>query len=639
MVIAWIGYCLLTSALLGLAAFAAERALGHYRKPVRGVWVAALAGSLLLPVAAYVVPALVAHLSPMPQGIPISVASLSGLAVESAGAGEAAGFDWAAAASAAGTLIAWLWGVSVLALSGYLIGSYRGLKREMEGWTPGKVLGAPVMMSRTRGPAVVGIRRGVIVMPTWIADLEEELLRLVFLHEREHQRAGDQRWFALGLFAAIAMPWNPIVWWQLHRLRLAIEYDCDRRVIERGVSRREYAEALLAVGSRVSEAPFAAAAFTERKPAVERRLRRMTDPLRRLRGPRAALAGGVGTLALILACGSQPPTASDDQASSVYAVVERAMPDEASPYKNLPPPPAGGSASDRPSFLPYDKPPTLANRGEVMNRLQRYYPRNLWDAGIGGRVELWLHIDEQGEVAGYQIKTSSGNPRFDDAAKRVAESMRFTPALNRDQPTPVWVSQWFTFEVDPPASTPLLREGRGGPDRPRGEVTVRGEPLIVIDGVIQNESFTLEDASPDDIDHIEIIKGTAAVSLYGERGRNGVIRITTKEAAAEDGPPMPAAAGRPDRDAARTIVETIEAHPALGDAWRDVPVSERPLMVVDGVIQNGLPSLDELGLSESDIEHIDFVRGPLAEHAYGERGRNGVIDVTTKSSAASGSGR
>ncbi len=49
MMIAWIGYCLFVSALLGLAAFSTERALGHYRRPVRGVWAAALAGSAILP--------------------------------------------------------------------------------------------------------------------------------------------------------------------------------------------------------------------------------------------------------------------------------------------------------------------------------------------------------------------------------------------------------------------------------------------------------------------------------------------------------------------------------------------------------------------------------------------------------------
>ncbi|WP_420441623.1 SusC/RagA family TonB-linked outer membrane protein [Candidatus Palauibacter sp.] len=53
-------------------------------------------------------------------------------------------------------------------------------------------------------------------------------------------------------------------------------------------------------------------------------------------------------------------------------------------------------------------------------------------------------------------------------------------------------------------------------------------PLIVIDGVIQSESASLADVGALDIDHVEIVKGAAAASLYGSRAQNGVIEITTK---------------------------------------------------------------------------------------------------------------
>ena len=53
-------------------------------------------------------------------------------------------------------------------------------------------------------------------------------------------------------------------------------------------------------------------------------------------------------------------------------------------------------------------------------------------------------------------------------------------------------------------------------------------PLIVIDGVIQSESASLSDIGSLDVDHVEIVKGAAAASLYGSRAQNGVIQITTK---------------------------------------------------------------------------------------------------------------
>ena len=80
--------------------------------------------------------------------------------------------------------------------------------------------------------------------------------------------------------------------------------------------------------------------------------------------------------------------------------------------------------------------------------------------------------------------------------------------------------------------------GSGQPGQ-ASDITLRGptsinasgrsqSPLIVIDGVIQSESATLADVGALDIDHVEIVKGAAAASLYGSRAQNGVIQITTK---------------------------------------------------------------------------------------------------------------
>lgn len=67
-----------------------------------------------------------------------------------------------------------------------------------------------------------------------------------------------------------------------------------------------------------------------------------------------------------------------------------------------------------------------------------------------------------------------------------------------------------------------------------------GNPLIVIDGSPVNNSTTysgysnvdygnaLSDINQDDIASINVLKGAAASALYGERGLNGVIVITTK---------------------------------------------------------------------------------------------------------------
>ncbi|WP_419937025.1 energy transducer TonB [Candidatus Palauibacter sp.] len=116
--------------------------------------------------------------------------------------------------------------------------------------------------------------------------------------------------------------------------------------------------------------------------------------------------------------------------------------------RGLPPRPRVPDPSGRPTLIPYDTPPVLLNAAEVLQVLEREYPRALRDAGIEGRVELWIYLSGDGIVEQFETKTSSGNPLLDEAAGRVVPAMRFSPAKNRDKVTAVWVSQWVTFRVN-----------------------------------------------------------------------------------------------------------------------------------------------------------------------------------------------
>ncbi|MCY3700851.1 MAG: M56 family metallopeptidase [Gemmatimonadetes bacterium] len=438
MVIVWIGYCLLISGLLALAAFATERALGHFRKPVRWGWFAAVVGSVALPFAAFLAPGLLPGLGASPWAPLVELSEAVVVASVPAVAEAAEPAAWFAAGELS-VLAGGVWALLVAGMLFRLGRAYRRLRSEMRTWTPGRVLGSQVMIADDRGPAVVGIRRPVVVMPRWIPELDDRLLRLVFLHEREHQRAGDHRLFAVAVAALVLMPWNLFLWWQVSRLRLAIEFDCDRRVLERGESPRDYADALITVGGRVSAPLLAAAAFAERKPAVERRLRRMTEPLARLRIPRTLGATGVAALAIILVLGTPQPEAPMD-APAPAADVDI----EENPLVRLA---ERASQADRPTFVAYDTPPVLQNTAEIQQVLERAYPTDLRDAGIGGQVELWLYVDLTGAVVNHEIKMSSDNDALDRAAAEVAQQMRFRPASNQGEPTAVWVSQWVSFHV------------------------------------------------------------------------------------------------------------------------------------------------------------------------------------------------
>ncbi|MEM7417742.1 MAG: TonB family protein [Gemmatimonadota bacterium] len=104
------------------------------------------------------------------------------------------------------------------------------------------------------------------------------------------------------------------------------------------------------------------------------------------------------------------------------------------------------SPSDgRPRFTPFVVAPRLVNPEEVQVALAEAFSSDVQDSGPGGTVELYLFINEEGMVEDTRISQSSGVQAFDNAALATAAVQRFSPALNRDQPVPVWVSMPMTL--------------------------------------------------------------------------------------------------------------------------------------------------------------------------------------------------
>ena len=63
--------------------------------------------------------------------------------------------------------------------------------------------------------------------------------------------------------------------------------------------------------------------------------------------------------------------------------------------------------------------------------------------------------------------------------------------------------------------------------RIRGDHSINSsnEPLIIVDGM---EVGDISDLSPDEVETIDVLKDAATTALYGSRGANGVILITTR---------------------------------------------------------------------------------------------------------------
>src|SRR5205823_7642722 len=133
-------------------------------------------------------------------------------------------------------------------------------------------------------------------------------------HEDEHVRAHDPWLRAAGAALAVLAPWNPALWWQVRRLRLAVEMDCDARVLARGGNAPEYAELLLRVGQRRGRLPLGAPALGEPVSFLGRRIRRMATDRPRWRWAGATAASLVAAATIIAACEAPRPVGPDREA-------------------------------------------------------------------------------------------------------------------------------------------------------------------------------------------------------------------------------------------------------------------------------------------------------------------------------------
>lgn len=149
------------------------------------------------------------------------------------------------------------------------------LHRRAAGWPATVIGGQQVLVSDHVGPALIGAWQPRIVVPRWFLQEAAGLQSLVLAHERAHLQARDPLLLRMALLAVIAVPWNLPLWWQLRRLRRAIELDCDQRVLRAGAPVSAYGHALLQVARRVTAAPVGAVAMGQPASTLESRIRQL----------------------------------------------------------------------------------------------------------------------------------------------------------------------------------------------------------------------------------------------------------------------------------------------------------------------------------------------------------------------------
>ncbi len=117
-------------------------------------------------------------------------------------------------------------------------------------------------------------------------------------------------------------------------------------------------------------------------------------------------------------------------------------------------------------------------------------------------------------------------------------------------------------------------------------------PLYFVDGKL-NEAEAFNKIDPKTIKSMNVLDGKQAKKKYGKKGTNGAIEIVLKKVAAVS------------------------------------PTKNTPLYVLDGKVMDA----DIQSLNPDEIQSINVLKGEKATEKYGEKGVNGVIEITSKKAA------
>jgi beta-lactamase regulating signal transducer with metallopeptidase domain len=340
-VVGWMVYTIVISGVVLLAALAAHDAQRASLRAVRWVWLAAIASIIALGASAPFRDRDVVA-SQGDAGIP----SQEKGKLVTAGLGDGARY-WALKARDAVSAplrltlqstqmltgpipapvhqaVALLWLGTSAALVLVFLTTWHGVVRRVRHFPREQIAGMRVRIAPRTGPAVVGLVLPEIVVPAWLKSRPLHEQRMALIHEWEHIRAADQWLLAAACGAVALMPWNPALWYALARLRLAVEIDCDRRVLRGGVPAETYGSLLIELSALRQSLPAVMPAFPGTASHLERRLLAMTERSVRFRFSRRIAGVVIAATILITACESRLPTSAEIEDMDVESAERQA---------------------------------------------------------------------------------------------------------------------------------------------------------------------------------------------------------------------------------------------------------------------------------------------------------------------------
>ena len=204
------------------------------------------------------------------------------------------------------------------------------------------------------------------------------------------------------------------------------------------------------------------------------------------------------------------------------------------------------------------------------------------------------------------------------------------------------------------ASVVIKMDGAGGGSNGQ-------KPLFILDGEVISESV-MKVIDPNKIESINILKDASAIAVFGEKGKGGVVQITTKKGGSEDAAAIgrivvrgvPLDNSKILEERVLIISDTVQLNGKTvlfkSNSLKDIQFMEKGL--VESGKKSGVtfsvgsdfkesPSLILIdgekktkkemdAMSPDQIKSVEILKGDAAIKAYGAEAKDGVIKITTK---------
>ena len=346
----------------------------------------------------------------------------------------------------------------------------------------------------------------------------EENGREILIHEMAHIRHRHSIDLLLADICIFFQWFNPGAWLLKQELQNIHEYEADETVINEGVNAKEYQLLLIkkAVGTRLYSM---ANSFNHSKLK-----KRITMMLKEKSSPWARLKYlYVLPLAAIAVTAFARPEISEkvEEISAVKVndlaeiVQEKVLQDTVKASKVVKKADLKVAATEKKEeeeIVIFEVVEQMPEYPGGMDALSKYLESKVADSPMkgkaGGLVTIGFTVAETGKVTNVQV-LESDQPSLNKEAERIVSEMPdWIPGKQRGKPVPVKYSVPVRFG-----------NIRFGLDK---------QPLILADGK-EISMNAMERMNPSDIESVSVLKDSASIKIYGKRGENGVILVTTKK--------------------------------------------------------------------------------------------------------------